>query len=89
MLIINQKSMQMLLHSRNVLYIRLTSTLSRIVRSIILLLVSMYICYVHLNTTHNGNPICANFQNTLKQELSFRIIFTPYLIFLENKYCYT
>ena len=61
----------MLLHSRNVLYIRLqiiTSTLSRIVRSIILLLVSMYICYVHLNTTHNGNPICANFQNMLKQD---------------------
>ena len=68
MLIINQKSIQMLLHSRNVLYIRLTSTLSRIVRSIILLLVSMYICYVHLNTTHNGNPICANFQNMLKQD---------------------
>ena len=66
MLIINQKSMQMLLHSQNVLYIRLT--LSRIVRSIILLLLSMYICYVHLNTTHNGNPICANFQNMLKQD---------------------
>ena len=44
------------------------SKLSRIVRSIILLLVSMYICYVHLNTTHNGNPICANFQNMLKQD---------------------
>ena len=71
MLIINQKSMQMLLHSRDVLSIRLrrkTSTSSRIVRSIILLLVSMYICYVHLNTTHNGNPICANFQNMLKQD---------------------
>ena len=83
MLIINQKSMQMLLHGRK------TSTLSRIVRSIILLLLSMYICYVHLNTTHNGNPICANFQNMLKLELSFRRIFTPYLIFVDNKYWYT
>ena len=54
--------------SKCFIYIIKTSTLSRIVRSIILLLVSMYICYVHLNTTHNGNPICANFQNMLKQD---------------------
>ena len=81
--------MQTLLLSRYVLYIRLTSTLSRVVRSIILLLVSMYICYVYQNTTHNGNPICANFQNMLRQDISFGRIFTAYLIFVENKYCYT
>ena len=81
--------MQRFLHSRDVLYIRLTSTLSQIVRSIILLFVSMYICYVHLTTTHNGNPICANFQNMLRQDISFGRIFTAYLILVENKYCYT